>query len=363
MKIAIYHNLEKGGALNLLINTIKILKKKNTIDIYCHKNLLNKNIASNIYIYQLKKTSNAFNQLFQVVVELKRINKQIAYTINNKHYDVVLVYQCQLTQSPYLLKYLNKNIKYIYFLNETKREFYEITSFDHYSIKRIIARMIRMPIKWIDRNNCKYSKTIITSSIVSKFKISKIYKKESFVIYPGLQHIKPQIIQKYNNRGFISIGIFLKIKGHTFSIDQLSNIQDKFTIIGRSSNEYCNIKKYSINKNIYIDQINTEDDNLKLHILKKHTFYLANNENEPYGITTLEATNNELFILGKNEGGTSEIIQSGLNGFLYPNNQNTARKVVKAMLGLKYINLHKTCKINWNNYVKKVNIIINTPYD
>lgn len=96
------------------------------------------------------------------------------------------------------------------------------------------------------------------------------------------------------------------------------------------------------------------NDKRKRELLSKSTFYLANQENEPFGLSTLEAIDNGCFVLGKNEGGTPEIVSRGLSGFLYPNDIRIARKVLKTFLGQKYIKVYKTVKIDWKETTNKL---------
>lgn len=354
MKIAVYHNLERGGALTQLTNLVKSLSKNNTIDLYCHKLIIPRKLFTKIKKYPLKRTSNIFENLKQVTFELKEINKKIATNINKEGYDLVFIFQCTLTQSPYLLKFLDKNIKSVYFWNEPKREFYENTSFDYYSPKRTAARILRLPIKYIDKNNCKQSKLIISCSKYASSQLHKIYGKKSIYIYPGLRPIKPKRITVKNNKSFVSIGPYSKIKGHAFSLNQLKGFVNNFTIIGHKTGEYTYIKKLAIKNKILLNEIDSDRDRTKLKELKLHTFYLANNENEPFGIATLEATGNNLFVLGKNQGGTKEIIQNNVNGLLYHDNFKNARIAIERLLKLKYISFYKTCTIDWRYYSKEI---------
>ena len=191
MKIAIFHNLEKGGALNVIIELLKFFKRNNKIDVYCFQQNIPIDLVDNFYIYHIKKTNNIFEHLNQIFFEIKRTNKYIAKDIDKRRYDLVLIFPCLLTQSPYILQFL-KNKKNIYFFNETKREFYEKTSFDYWSIKRIITRLIRLPIKYIDKKNCQSAKNIISNSIFTANNLEKIYGKKSTIIYPGLKSIEPK---------------------------------------------------------------------------------------------------------------------------------------------------------------------------
>ncbi|MDD3002967.1 MAG: glycosyltransferase [Candidatus Shapirobacteria bacterium] len=352
MKIAICHNLEKGGALNAIIEPLKFLKRNNKIDVYCFQKNIPENLVDSFFFYNLKKTNNIFQHLFQVLFELKKINRKIAKDIDKNKYDLVLIYPCLLTQSPYILKFL-KNKKNIYFFNETKREFYEETSFDYWSLKRIITRLIRLPIKYIDQKNCKSAQNIISNSIFTANNLKKIYGKDSTVIYPGLRPIEPKKITIKNNKNILSVGLLSKIKGYDFSIKQLKNIENNITILGRESDESQKIFDLAKQNNIHLNKIQTENDSKKDNLYKNFSIYLANSNNEPFGITTLEATNNNCFALGKNEGGTPEIIQNGINGYLY-SDINEARKILKQILGKKELSFYQINTIDWEYTTNKL---------
>ena len=358
MNIAIYHNLEKGGALNSIIEPLKFLKKENKIDIYCFQKNIPENLADNFFLYNIKKINNIFQHLFQIIFELKKINKKIAKDIDKNKYDLILIYPCLLTQSPYILRYI-KNKKCIYFFNESKREFYEKTSFDYWSLKKIITRLLRLPIKYIDQKNCKSAKNIISNSIFTANNLEKIYGKKSTVIYPGAKPIKPKKITVKNNKKILSVGLLSKIKGHDFSIKQIKNIANNITILGRESDESQKIFDLAKQNNISINRIKTENDNEKDNLYKNFSIYIANSNNEPFGITTLEATSNNCLVLGKNEGGTPEIIKNGINGYLY-SNINEAKKILRQILNKKEIIFYQTNTIDWAYTTNKILEYYNT---
>ena len=352
MKIAIYHNLEKGGALNSIIEPLKFFKEKNKIDVYCFKKNIPENLVDNFFVYNLKKTNNIFQHLFQILFKLKEINKKIAKDIDKNNYDLILISPCLLTQSPYILRFL-KNKKSIYFFQESKREFYEKTSFDYWSLKKIITRLIRLPIKFIDKKNCQFAKNIISNSFFTANNLLKNYNKKSTVIYPGLKPIIPKKIVLKNNRKILSVGLFSMTKGHDFSIKQLENIIDNFTILGRDTNESNKIFKLAKDKKIFLNIVNTEQDEIKNDLYNYFSIYLANQNNEPFGITTLEASSNKRLVLGKNEGGTTEIISNGINGLLY-SNLDEAKKVLKNILKQETFTFYQTNTIDWEYTANRI---------
>lgn len=338
IKIAIYHNLKKGGALNSLNEISLQLSKQNKVNVLCPEN---------------EKPKNLFSEIYYILKNLKVINQEIAKDINKNNYDLILVFPCLLTQSPYLLRYIKDKEKIIYFFTEPKREFYEKTSFDYWKPKRILTRLIRLPIKYIDQKNCKSAKHIICNSKFTAKNLKKIYNKNSIIIYPGLKPIKHKNISIKNNKKILSVGQLSKIKGHDFSIYQLSGITNNLSILGRETSESKKIYKLARKKKVFLNLIHTEDDKIKDDLYKYYSIYLANNNNEPFGITTLEATSNNCFVLGKREGGTAEIIKDGLNGYLY-SNLDEARKILKKILSQDKLKFKQINTIDWKYTSDKI---------
>lgn len=353
MRIAIFHNLETGGALNSIIHSVNHLKNGNQIDIYCFQQNIPEKIVNIFYTYELKKEKNIFKELFFILYGLKKINEKIAKDINKKEYDLILIFPCLLTQSPYILRYLKNINKVMYFFTEPKREFYEQTSFDYWNPKRILTRLIRLPIKYIDQKNCQYAKHIISNSKFTAKKLKEIYKKNSVVIYPGLKSIRPKNISIKNNKKILSVGQLSKIKGHDFSINQTAGIVNNLTILGRETFESKKIYKIARKKKIFLNLIQTENNKIKDDLYKYYSIYLANNSHEPFGITTLEATSNNCFVLGKKEGGTPEIIHNGVNGYLY-SNITEAREILRKTLSQDRLKFKQINQIDWKYTSDKI---------
>jgi glycosyltransferase involved in cell wall biosynthesis len=353
MKIAIFHNLEKGGALNQITSIIQFLSPNNTIDIYSFNENIENCTVNCQYFLKLKKTHNLFSHLYQIFFGLRVQNKKIAKQINKNNYDLILIFPCLLTQSPYVLRYIKKRNKCIYFFTEPKREFYEETSYDYFSIKKIITRTLRLPIKFIDKSNCKFAHHIISNSYYSAYLLKALYGKNSTVIYPGLKKIKPQKITIKNNKKILSVGLLSKIKGHDFTINQIKKIAKVFTLLGRHTTESNFILSYANKNGVYVNLLKIEDDDVKNKLYNSFSIYLANQNNEPFGITTLEATSNKCYVLGRNCGGTPEIVKSGVNGFLYTDIKQ-ARKALKQTLIQKEITFYKIYEIDWQYTTDKI---------
>ncbi|MFA5025245.1 MAG: glycosyltransferase family 4 protein [Candidatus Shapirobacteria bacterium] len=345
IKIAIFHNLKQGGGLNQIKEIVSRLSKKGyKIDIYSHQKHSINGVNNNFY-YPIKLTHNSIEQSIQAIFELSKTQHSISKNISKKHYDYTFVFPCYIVQSPHILRFLPKKNTYYFFL-ETKREFYEKTSFDYFTPKRILSRIIRYPIKIFDQINCKSIEHIISNSNFSKNNLIRIYNKNSIVIYPGMKKIRPEKIIIKNNHKFLSLGLLSMLKGHHISAELVPEVE----IYGEKSHE--DITKY-LPKNISIHSKLGEKN--KNTIYKNHTFFLANQINESFGLTTLEATNNNCYVFARNEGGTPEIIKNGYNGSLIPiDNIIEAKNIIKKINQKKTITFFKTCIIDWDYTVDQI---------
>lgn len=350
MKIAIFHNLRHGGGLQYITEVTRELSILNIqVDIYTHQNNIIP-LSKKTYLYPLKTTKNIFQHIKQVLCETEETEKMMSIKIIKNKYNYIFVFPCHLQQCPNIVNFLPKNITYYFYL-ENIREFYEKTTFDYFNFKKILSRIIRLPIKIQDHLNCINTINIISDSYYSNYQLKIIYDKKSNIIQPGLITCPPEKIKIKNNHQSLSFGLLSMLKGHHIS----AQINPKVKIYGSKSHDKL---IDHIDNNVYIkDGSISNKDKIKLY--KKHTFYFANQINEPFGLTTLEACSNNSFVLGRNEAGTCEIINSGSNGFLYDiNNIKTSKKIFNILNNKKTLNIIKVSKISWSETVNKILYII-----
>lgn len=348
-KIAIYHNLYPGGALHQMYEISKKLIKFNFQIDYYSLSPTNNIKTTQQFVQYVPDPKNLFQELYQVIYVLPKLQKKIAKEIDSKRYDAVLVFPCKRTQAPYLLKYLKHKLTFYMFM-EPKREFYEPTSFSHNHIYKWISRQIRSIIKIIDKQNCQKAHRIISNSYFTQNNLRKIYKKHSIVLTPAIKQIKKITQTKINNQKVLSLGLLSMLKGHHIS----SNIYPKLHIYGKTSHD--DIKKF-IHKQTKVFSNFTEPVDT---IYEKYDIFMANQINEPFGLTTLEATNKKLFIIGTNQGGTCEIVQNGINGILLPiSNIYLSKKISNKIINTRKLKFFKNCIIDWNHTTKNLIKILN----
>ncbi len=337
--------------------TCKILSQKHKLTLYTNQKNTSKKDKK--YFKKIVKTpfvpsQNILIQTLQIQTTLKKQARIMATNIN-KEFNIALIHPCLYTQAPFLLRYIK--IPKIYFFQETKREFYEKTSFDYWKPKRLFARIIRSSIKETDRINTKSVDTIITNSQFSSYLLKKIYKKNSFTIQP-LKRSKKTKTREIDSRKILSIGAINYLKGHHISA-QVVNRHYSFSILGNGME-----KRYPIKNNFHIKlKQNLTTLQLKKHLQKAKVF-LANQINEPMGIATIEAISKDISIVGLNLAGTSEIIKHGLNGFLTQiKSYKKQKKEIKKILSERKNFMSIETQENWSELTKKLYIIIENEHN
>jgi glycosyltransferase involved in cell wall biosynthesis len=352
-KICVFHNLPPGGGRKYVYKISQILSKKHELTLYTHQEHLTKyelKPFKNVVVIPFAISKNIFIQNIQIKNDLNKLAKKMACEINN-NFDLVLVHPCTYTQTPHLLKHIKE--PKVYFFQETKREFYEKTTFDYWDPKRAIARLIRMPIKHIDRTNIKNTKTIITNSQYSSYILKKIYKKNSFILQP-VRTIKKTTNKTLKSKTIISVGAINYLKGHHFSTKILKRSPYSLVIIGNGTEA-----NYPQNTNNQISfKENVTNDQLEKH-LRNSSIFLANQINEPMGIATIEAISHFIYIIGFNLAGTSEIAKHGLNGHLVPaKNYINQRKKIDNLLKQEKVKLLINTTEDWSSLVNRLLTII-----
>lgn len=351
MKIAIFHNLKEGGGFIYLTSIVNELFKMGfEVHIYTHQRLYIPKV-SETFLIEIPKSRNILTSLKRTLVDMDAIQKSMSEEIKKRKYKYCFVFPCHAQQSPPIIKYLPKKKTYYFYL-ESLREFYENTTFDYYSCKRIISRLLRLPLMLTDYINCSSAQNIIADSYYSSYQLNKLYKKRSDVVYPGVEFLPPKTKIVKNNKKALSFGLLSKLKGHHIS----SQIYPSVEIFGSTSHENI-FEHINSRTKVFASRIKHKT---KILIYKKYAIYLANQINEPFGISTLEAATYNCYIVGRNEAGTSEIVNNGCNGFLYDiNNIKSAQKYLTALNNKTKIRLYKTIGVSWKNTINKIFNIIN----
>lgn len=312
MKLAVFHNLPKGGALNQINGVVKILKQGcSHLDLYCPKTNKWPNPKSAIeYLSYVRGGKyDSFNQ-------------SLAKEIDNKKYDWVILGGDWITQTPMILNFLKTPS--LYLMQEMKRNFYEKTEWGLVRcLKQKMWDTITNNLKYAEIRNLRKAKIVIVNSNFSSKKLSSKVKNntEAKVIYPFIRDRFFARKSKVENF-FLSVGNLSKIKGYKFIIEALATIPKRyrfpFCLVGHSGCHekelLCLAEKLNVNLILKKDINDSELFNL----YKTCFLYLYFPEKEPFGLTPLEALCSRNKVLAVNEGGFTEIARNSTNIELLP---------------------------------------------
>lgn len=350
MHIVIYHNLRMGGAKIQMQQICRRFRRKGcSVTVFKPKHFDDKHLHKNIFL-------NTYQQIYLSVINDYKMHK----TILNTSPDIILIFPCHKVQSPFILTLLSSLHNVIYIFAERKREFYENTSKHSQGIvENTIKRFVRLPLMLFDQINCRSARNIISNSYFSKYILHKNYGQPSSVIWPCHKRIAATHIKlKRKEKGIISIGPTSIIKGTDLSIKQMAKSHKTLVNISYFNNESEYYKEIANKHNMKLEVISNASEVNKNKLLKQSDLGLVNMRNEPYGIGTVEMLDHQVFPIGLNQGGTSEIVQSGLNGLLYPESTELAKLIYNIIDCSKTICFINPIKQDWDySFMKLLNHI------
>lgn len=201
MKIALFYNLNFGGAKRVVYEQVKGLAKRgHTVDVYTTDTKIDifdtTPFANAIFAYpgQLKKRGSKFMSRLQndayAFFQLRNVHKKIATDIDSEDYDIVLVHPDKLTQAPFLLRYVKTPS--VYYCQEPLRIAYEysLRFKDNVGVaKRLYEEGTRYIRKQIDRTNVRMSDYHLASCLHIRERMIEVYDVYPDISYPGIDNM------------------------------------------------------------------------------------------------------------------------------------------------------------------------------
>lgn len=345
MKIAVFHNLPRGGAKRVLFEEVKYLSRRNSLDLFelstTDERYMNiKPFFNRVFSYRFSKQNkglfirlkNDFDDFFK----LRNVHKKIARDIDEGNYDFVLVHADFYTQAPFLLRYLNTPS--IYFSQESLRIVYE-KEFGFYENvplqNKVYESLIRKIRKNIDSRNIKSASLVLVNSKFSRNNISKAYGIKPILCYLGvdLSIFKRRTKKRKNQVLFI---------GDPVAINGFDLVRSAIALI--PENIRPKIKIIQAGKMMLTDK----------ELAFEYSTSLATicaSINEPFGFAPLESMACSTPVIAVDEGGYRESVLNEKTGFLLKRDENEfAKKITQLSKNRKRIeNLGANARI----YVEK----------
>lgn len=309
MRIAFFHELHSGGARRASNEFARVLRGKNTVDLYIVDELPEKKeeiFYDRVHYFPftskklIGKDSKAriYRDTFELIA-LNKLHKKIASQIDQADYDVVLVFPSKLTQAPFILKYLKT--KSVYFAMEPLRIVYDPTNgipknldFFRYSYEWIN----RQSRKFIDRNNINAADAIIAPSKYSAEFSARVYKKKIDIAYLGIN--SQFFTQKKIKKEFdiLFVGSKDAVNGYEFFKEIIKNVKTKTK------------NREVLFENEWLTDVQIRD------LYRKTKILVATSYKELLGLIPLEAMSCGVVTLAVDEAGYQETILHKKNGLL-----------------------------------------------
>ncbi len=334
LTINVFSGVGYGGANNLIFGLSEyLLSKGHNVKLYLifpsferNNSFLKKKIRkigkSNVHVFLIEEF-HKFGIIgnYITLFRLYKLHKKVALIINKSKPDLVIATHCRYTQSPFIIWFIKK-LPLLYLFCETKREFYEKTSFDHYSLRRRIFRMISYPTKVLDKWNLRRIRKlqkyrIISISKNSQKQLQELYKLKSEVVYPGIRvgifgGEKRRIGKFLAESFFLSVGALNFHKGYDFLIRSISLLPKNFrrlVLAGNGGYDIDNLKKIAGELDVRLEIRDSISDKELSDLYNSTALFLYAPRNEPFGLALFEAISSGAPIITVGEGGYAEIIR------------------------------------------------------
>ena len=331
MKIAVFHNLPHGGAKRATYEWVTRLSLEYQVDLYLvddiAENFLNlkKNVnRTRVYSQKPLIVSNPIKRILSLI-RIWFLSKKIVQDINSLDYDVALIFQCQITNTPIILRKLN--IPSLYICHETLERIFE----PHYTKEKrnplvlMVRKVIINLCIILEKKSSKSATLVCTTSLYS---IETLYKYFSFypqLIYPGVKstHFKPSKIKKSGT--VLSVGHLSQSKGHEFIIKSLGTIKKerpKLIIVHKLENQRFDyrskLQQLADANQVEVEFKSSLSDKELIRTYQSAKITLCGYHLEPLGLVALESLSCGTPVISVEEAGLRETVINNYTGFLCP---------------------------------------------
>lgn len=326
MKIAIYHELPKGGARRAINEFSKILKKNNIVDLYVldADKIDEKSFFSRTFVYLFKTKEWAgksplvklYKDFFEIFL-LFIVTKKIAKIINNRKYDITIVSASRFIESPFIMRFLKSpfvfyasdpNYRYVYDELLKPSKSLGIVKYRYEVLKRKIY-------KSLDKENIKYAKLCLSPSSYIAKKFEETYQQRSLPLLYGVDTTFFTPSSRSKDIDILYIGSHNKIDGVDL-LDSVVKLLPKTTKV----------------KKILIEDEWISDDSELRDIYRRSKIIFCPARKEGLGAVPMEGMSCGCVVMAVNEAGHRETIINGTTGYLVSRNPIEIKKLIASLL-------------------------------
>lgn len=330
LRIAFFHNLPIGGGKRSAYEWIKCLVRTHEVDLYLYDRGAEEDFNTRLFVKNtviVGSASTATQGPFKRLLALSRVRHLsgvLAKKIDAGGYDLALIMQCRVSNSPFLLRYLKTPSVYLCHEPLTRMQEPHYPANWKYGLLSSLKTKLLHAYLSIDRKNAACASLICTSSLYSRESLYKAYGIYPRLNYPGVDHEKFIPLSKKREDVVLSVGSLNPSKGHDFVIQSVGLIQaalrPQVKIIYSSAHHRYDYRgqltalaaKFGVS--LSFSRCITDDD--LVHEYNSAKVIACPNLLEPLGLVALESMACGTPVVGIAEAGIRETVQHGENGLL-----------------------------------------------
>lgn len=342
MRVAVFHNLHSGGAKRVAAEHVARLALNNEVALFSLETA-DHIFASSAQVAQplitryrtlrlLKSPFGRLNPMLGLVdlVRMSNVSRRIAALIHASEAEVALVHPCQMTQAPYVLRWLR--IPSLYYCHELPRRLYEPQADRPYLRPSPLRRTLdaldpvraayRLALRAADRANAMRSSRITANSMQTREDVGRVYGRKATVIAPGIDQAafwRPAVTRQ---RFVLSVGALTPAKGFDFLIESLATlpVQNRPPLILISNyaepEEQAFLQALATTKGVDLHiRVGVSETELREAYSSACCVAYAPIR-EPFGLVPLEAMAAGTPVVSVAEGGMRETIVHDVSGIL-----------------------------------------------
>jgi glycosyltransferase involved in cell wall biosynthesis len=358
MKIAVFHNLPSGGAKRALYNSVRhIVQAGHQVDLHVpstadEEYLPLKDLVSGFHVYPQRGTRlsvvlpsfRKVSRLFQSLADIEWIQKHIAEAINSGPYDVVLSEQDRFTNTPFILKYLEKpNAYYCQQPFRGHEAFIERVAQAAPTLpvpmyRRIRQAHMRSKLARLDRQNVSGAKYILANSYFSREAILRLYGLNSFVSQLGIDTTLFRPLGLPKESFILSVGTYHPHKGFDFVIRALSliekQIRPRLVIVGNSAlpGWQAFLQQTAAKLDVTLETKTYVQESELVSLYNQARLFVYAAILEPLGLAPLEAMSCGTPVVAVREGGVRETVLNNETGILTERDEEAFAEAVRELL-------------------------------
>lgn len=365
MRLALYHGLIKGGAMNATNMIIDGLRRNHTLEIF--ENQVGQGLSN----------KHRFIRDFYCLFIEKENQRKIAEEIDSKKFDAVIVCQDGFMNTPWILRFLKT--KSIYVCQEPTRAYFEnfLDQSDKLPfLNKIYEKIIREKRKKEEIINAQSANMVLSNSYSSNESIYRAYGTYTKVIYFGVDRKTFFKTKSKRKNKLTIIGNNEPQKGIIDALDILENIpksiRPELEIIGPRNSNYQEIISRAKRKGIKaIGRSGIKIEDLR-EAYSTSIATLAIAHLETFGLSVIESMSCGTPVIAVREGGYRDIILDDKSGFLVDRDPKLlANKVVQLIKdpklveemgqsGIKYVEKRFSPEVTYSLMEQYINDVTNS---